>query len=134
MHLHLGGPQVRRIYAAESAVIHLMNEADVPVNVPMNQIDDRAPALAPDARIIVLQVSSRLTRFCLATAWNAFIKVVNLNNRTFELDCGRLLTEAVPYISEKAVNRLREIDSMKNEGHSLLSNVLAVPTNCGSPD
>jgi hypothetical protein len=133
MHPHLGGPQVRRIYAAESVVIPPMNEADVPVNVPMNHIDDRAPALVLDARFIAPGV---VTANAVLPGYRpeCILRVVNLNNRPFELDCGRLLTEAVPYISEKAVNRLREIDNVENEGHSLLSNVLAVPTDFGGPD
>ena len=127
------GPCVRRIYTATDVIVEQRHEVDVPVNVPLNHLRDKAPALFSEACEIGPGVVAANVVLPGYTA-EAKLKVLNLSNRPFMIPSGCLLTSAYPYVSQAVLARMeQQIESDEERCCQRMADVKASGVGSGFP-
>jgi transposase InsO family protein len=110
-------PTVRRIYANGHIVIPPHHEVDVPVKIPINHMDDRAPSLATEPRVIadgVLTVKGAIPGYL----HDGYLKLLNLSDSSKTIEVGTFLTEGIPCVSGETATALAKLSRVANVSNS----------------
>ncbi len=80
----------------------------MPVKIPIHHVDDRAPFLATEPRIVadgVLTVKGAIP----GNLHDGYLKRLNLSNGPRTIEAGTFLTEGIPCVSGKTATALAEL-------------------------